>query len=86
MKDLIKKILNKQVLEYAEIFTFISDYCELMKVKTPTREEMDAIVLLLQNRIFDVEYAAKQAATALNLQLCTLTDKNNNLIIVYIQE
>jgi DNA invertase Pin-like site-specific DNA recombinase len=83
-KKIIKKILENKQLSLIEINEFISDYVYLQKNKYPTSEELKAIITLITSGIFNITYAATQAALKIGLTITTLYDKNNYAIKVYI--
>lgn len=83
-KKIIKKILENKQLSLVEVNKFISDYVYLQKNKYPTSEELKTIITLITSGIFDITYAATQAALKTDLNITTLYDKNNYIIKVYI--
>lgn len=80
MKKFIIKILNNEQINLEELNVFIIDYCKLMDNKIPDTQELSGISQLISHGMFNLNYACKQAAMKLNMQVDTLTDKNGQVI------
>lgn len=87
MKEFINKIFANQQVTIEELNNFIIDYSELCGIKNTTPEQLQIAVQLIQNGLFDLQYAVKNCADKLGLQVVELTDtKTGQLIYRKIQE
>jgi len=86
MKEFIKKILNNQKVTIEELSQFIIDYSELCGIKNTTNDHIQFAIQLIQHGLFDLNYAIKNCANKLGLQIVELIDSNGNLIYKKIQE
>ena len=84
MKEFINKIVNNQQVNINELNTFIVDYCKLMENKIPDATELVAIAQMIQNGMFNLIYAVKNACIKLNIQLNILYDKHGQQIKMFI--
>ena len=87
MKEFINKIFANQQVTIEELNNFIINYSELCGIKNTTPEQLQIAVQLIQNGLFDLQYAVKNCASKLGLQVVELTDtKTGQLIYRKIQE
>ena len=87
MKEFINKIFSNQQITIEELNKFIIDYSELCGIKNTTPEQLQIAAQFLQNGMFDLQYAVKNCADKLGLQVVELTDtKTGQLIYRKIQE
>ena len=84
MKDLINKIFSNQSVTSGEITNFIYEYCEVMEAKKPDANEIQAIMQLIQARMFDLNYAIDMYTRKKDLTIYSIYNKNNVLIKKYI--
>jgi predicted transcriptional regulator YheO len=87
MKEFINKVFANQQITIEELSKFIINYSELCGIKNTTPEQLQIASQLIQNGIFDIQYACKNCADKLELQVVELWDtKTNQLIYRKIQE
>lgn len=86
MEIFIRKFLKKEQVQLSELSDFIVKYCELIKNKIPTAQEIQAITQLIQMQQFNINYAIKNACIKLNIQHIEMFDKNGQYIKSYIQD
>ena len=87
MKEFISKIFANQQVTIDELNNFIIDYSELCGIKNTTPEQLQIATQFIQNGLFDLQYAVKNCADKLGLQVVELTDtKTGQLIYRKIQE
>jgi hypothetical protein len=87
MKDFIEKILSNKQVTIEELNRFILDYSELCGVKNTTPEQLQMAVQFIQAGMFDLNFAVKNCANKLGIQIVELWDtKTNRLLNTKIQE
>ena len=86
MKEFINKIFSNQKVTIEELSKFIIDYCELCGIKDTTPEQLQLAVQFIQQGIFDLNYACKNCASKLGLQVVEVKDKNGAILYTKIQE
>lgn len=82
-KEIIIKILKQQQITLEELNKFIVDYIQLKQAKDITSEQIKGIIQFISMGLFDLRFAALQAAEALKIDVSTLLDSNNNIIQTY---
>ena len=70
--DTIKKILQTNNISEQLLNEFITDYIKSEKNKDISLEELMAIRQLIQMGVFDIRYAATQAAIKLNYNVLNI--------------
>lgn len=87
MKEVVKKILSGKQPTLAEVNKFIVGYVESERGKVPTAEQMEGILNMLQNGLFNLSFAAKKYALTLGLNVVSLQDiATGRLIKTYVYE
>jgi len=81
----IQLIKNKSVSE-ENINEFIVEYSKIKKNRDITGEELTSIKELIKMRIFNLEYAAREAARDLKLNITCVYDKKGNLLHTDVEE
>lgn len=84
-KELVKKFLTSTSINQNELTEFIVDYCKLQNKPEPTTEQLQQITMLIQKGLFNLEYAAEQAAIKLGLTVLKIT-KNNVVLKINVYE
>lgn len=85
-KETVIKILKHQQITQQEAMEFISDYVKDTKEKEATSQELGAIFNHIQQGVFNLQYAAKNAGIKLGLNIMNIYDKNGQLIRVDVYE
>lgn len=85
-KEIVKKILTKNQVDIIELNTFITEYTHEKLNRDITPEELKGIIQLIQNGVFNLRYAASEAAKMLDLNILSISDKNSKLIRVDVYE
>ena len=73
-------------LTQQEILEFIVDYVKDTKGKDIDGQELNAIYSLVIQNVFNIQYAAKQSAVKLGLNVMNVHNKNGQLIRVDVYE
>ena len=81
MKEFINKIFANQQITIEELSKFIIEYSELCGIKDTTPAQLQVAIQLIQNGMFDLQYACKNCATKLGLQVVELTNANTGQLI-----
>ena len=81
MKKLIEKIITNKQLSLEEVNKFIESYIEHKKGKLPSANEIAGVIRLLQERVFDLIYAAKEYAKDLGLVIVEVQDLRTGKIL-----
>lgn len=79
-KQVVIKILERKQISQEELFIFITDYIKSEKGKDITGQELQMIFQAIQMKVFNLYYAAEQAAIKLNLQVTSLYNKVGQII------
>lgn len=82
-KEIVIKILKQQQITLEELNKFIVDYIQLKQAKAITPEQIKGIIQFISMGLFDLRFAALQAAESLKINVSTLLDINNNIIQTY---
>jgi len=83
-KNLIKKILTSKKVELEDVNKFIVDYVLFKKNKNISAEELNGILTLINNGIFDLRRALIDAANSVDLTVLTAFDKKGIIINTYV--
>lgn len=75
-KGIIKKILIREKITQSELIEFILDYCKLFDKPEPTGEQLQGIIALVQQNIFNIMYAAEIAAIKNNMYVMKIFKEN----------
>lgn len=86
MKEFINKIFTNQHVTIDELSNFIVEYSELCDIKNTTPQHIQFAIQLIQNGMFDLQYACKNCASKLGLQIIDMKDKNGIVLYTKIQE
>ena len=86
MKEFINKIFSNQQVTIEELSNFIVEYAELCEIKNTTPQHIQFAIQLIQNGMFDLQYACKNCAKKLGLQVVEMYDKNGQLLYIKIEE
>ena len=87
MKEFISKIFSNQQVTIEELSNFIVEYSELCGIKDTTPQHIQFAIQLFQSGMFDLNYACKNCASKLGLQVVEMWNtKTNQLIYRKIQE
>jgi hypothetical protein len=86
MKEFINKIFANQQVSIDELSRFIIEYSELCGIKNTTPQHVQFAIQLIQGGMFDLQYACKNCASKLGLQVIEMYDKNGELLYRKIQE
>lgn len=85
-KSTIEKILSNSPITQQEASEFIIDYCKLKKSEDITSEQLSGILQAIQMGMFNLMYAAEQAALSLNLNIVQVIGKQNEILKTTIYE
>lgn len=85
-KALVTKLLTSNQANISDITQFIHQYVLEEKNKEPTVQEINGIITLINNGLFDIRYALLVAARKINLIVLTAIDSNNNILKTYVYE
>jgi uncharacterized protein YvpB len=80
-KDIVKKILTTGQINDAELNEFLVNYIKDTKNKDLTGEQLAGIKQLISMGAFDLNYAIKQAAMNLKLQLVSVVNINTKQVL-----
>ena len=86
MKEFINKIFSNQQVTIEELSKFIVEYAELCEIRNTTPQHIQFAIQLIQNGMFDLQYACKNCAKKLGLQIVEMYDKNGQLLYTKIEE
>jgi hypothetical protein len=86
VKEFINKIFTNQHVTIDELSNFIVEYSELCDIKNTTPQHIQFAIQLIQNGMFDLQYACKNCASKLGLQIIDMKDKNGIVLYTKIQE
>ena len=86
MKEFINKIFSNQQVTIDELSRFIVEYADLCGIKNSTPQHIQLAIQMIQSGMFDLNYACKNCASKLGLQVVEMKDKNGNLMYIKIQE
>ena len=81
MKEFINKIFANQPVTIEELSKFIVEYSELCGIKDTTPIQIQVAIQLIQNGMFDLQYACKNCADKIGLQVVELTNVNTGQLI-----
>ena len=81
MKEFINKIFSNQQVSIEELSNFIVEYSELCGIKYTTSHHIQIAIQFIQNGMFDLQYACKNCADKLGLQVVELTNVNTGQLI-----
>jgi hypothetical protein len=81
--DTVKKILKMERISINELNEFVVQYVKHFKNIDISHEYLYGIVHLIQSGVFDLNYAAEQAARALGINLARVLNSNNQVIKVF---
>lgn len=79
-KETVKKILMNQNLDQKEFFEFITDYVKKELNEDITKEQLFAISQLVQQGIFNIQYAAEKIAFDLQMNVMRVINKQGIVI------
>jgi hypothetical protein len=85
-KKLVTKILSSNQISLEDLNTFVSEYTHEKLDKNITSQELSGIIQMIQMGMFDLRYAALEAAKMLGLHVLTIADKNGVLLKTHIYE
>ena len=74
-KKLVLKMLTSNSISGKDLNIFIFEYVKMKKSKELSVEEVKQIAEIVKFGIFNLEYALKEAAKDLNIQVITLTNE-----------
>ena len=83
-KETITKILKNQPISQQEASEFIVDYCKSEKEIDITAQQIQGIMQAIQMGMFNLNYAARQAANKENMQIVDII-KDNNIIATIVE-
>ena len=86
MKEFINKIFSNQQVTIEELSNFIVEYSELCDIKDTTPQHIQFAIQQIQHGMFDLQYACKNCASKLGLQVVEMKDKNEMILYTKIQE
>ena len=84
-KKIITKILKNERVTLAELNSFISSYVFNQKETNVSTEQLQKITMLIQSGMFDLRFAALQAAQKVGLKVSVLKDPFDNYIKTFVQ-
>ena len=84
-KKVIKKILQNGSLTQEELNTFIVKYVESFD-RTVSPEQLQGIIVAIQHRMFNLQYAAEQAGIKLGMLITKTIDKNGQILKIDIRD
>lgn len=80
-KALVSKMLTTNNIEITDLKVFINDYVLLMQNKQITLEELEGILALIFQGVFNLRHALKQAAIKLEMYVMEVWDTKTNILI-----
>ena len=86
MKEFINKIFSNQQVSIEELSNFIVEYAELCGIKDTTPMHIQFAIQQIQHGMFDLQYACKNCAKKLGLQIVEMKEKNGIVLYTKIQE
>ena len=81
MKEFVNKIFSNKKVTIEELSRFIVEYAELCGIKNTTHQHIQFAIQLIQGGMFDLQYACKNCAGKLGLQVVELTNVNTGQLI-----
>lgn len=85
-KELIQRLLASNTVTSEDLNEFISQYTFNKLNRHITGEELQSISQLIQMGVFNLRYAAIEAAKDLGLNIISAFDKNGVIIYTHIYE
>lgn len=85
-KQIVINILTKKQINVTEVTEFVIEYTKEKLNKEITSEQVSQIVILIQRGIFDLNFAAREAARLLNLYVMDAIDKQGRIISTFVYE
>lgn len=79
-KSTIKKILSRESINQQEASEFIVDYCKMKKNEDITSEQLSGIMQAIQMGLFNLQYAAEQAAIQLGIDVVQVIGKQGEIL------
>lgn len=79
-KELVKRLLTTNKIDLVDLNSFITEYTFEKKNRHITPQELNAIVSLIQNGIFNLRFALQEAANSLGLTVMTAASKDGVIL------
>lgn len=86
MREFIEKVFSNQQIKLDDLSKFIIEYAELCGLKNTTPQHVQFALQMIQQGMFDLNYACKNCASKLGLQVVEMKDENGNLMYIKIQD
>ena len=85
-KDTVIKILTSGQLNQQEALEFVTDYVKSEKGIDLDHNQLNGILQAIQMGMFNLRYAAEQAASKLGIQITNVLSKEGHIIKTICQE
>ena len=86
MREFVEKVFSNQQIKLDDLSKFIIEYAELCGLKNTTPQHVQFALQMIQQGMFDLNYACKNCASKLGLQVVEMKDENGNLMYIKIQD
>ena len=84
--EIIKNILTTKEISLEDLNIFLEEYIVNQLKRPMSSDQLQAIVQLITQGVFDLRFAATQAAILNNLNVLSVQDRNNNILTTIVYE